>query len=124
MILAPFRLTYYTLEIPAQSEARFVTDCDLDEAFQTIAKRPLDLKLYWVLPHYHELGNYFSVEILGGPKDGEVIHSLDTFNAEPNGKALDPPWTSPARPVYASPAGSRIHATARWAGASVIRRCA
>lgn len=91
VVLAPFRLTYYTLDIPAQSEARFVTDCNLTEPFQTVAKRPLDLKLYWVLPHYHELGNYFSVEILGGAKDGEVIHSLDTFNAEPNGKALDPP---------------------------------
>jgi len=28
---------------------------------------------------------------MGGPLDGHVIHSLDTFNAEPNGKALDPP---------------------------------
>jgi hypothetical protein len=91
VILAPFRLTYYTLDIPPQSEARFVTECDLSKLFEGVTDRPLDLKLYWVLPHYHELGNYFSVEIMGGPKDGEVIHSLDTFNAEPNGKALDPP---------------------------------
>ncbi len=91
VVLAPFRLTYRTLDIPAQSEARFVTDCDLSELFEGVVKRPLDLKLYWVLPHYHELGNFFSVEIIGGPNDGEVIHSLDTFNAEPNGKALDPP---------------------------------
>lgn len=91
VILAPFRLTYYTLDIPPQSESRFVTECNLSQLFEGVAKRPLDLKLYWVLPHYHELGNYFSVEIIGGPQDGRVIHSIESFNAEPNGKALDPP---------------------------------
>ncbi len=91
VILAPFRLTYYTLDIPAESEARFSTECDLATPFANVAKRPLDLKLYWVLPHYHELGNFFSVEILGGPNDGQLIHSIDTFNAEANGKAFDPP---------------------------------
>jgi hypothetical protein len=44
-----------------------------------------------VLPHYHYLGNHFRVSVIGGPRDGEVIHGLDTFNAEANGKALDPP---------------------------------
>ncbi len=91
VILTPFRLTYYTLDIPPLVQSRFTTDCDLTTPFESVAQRPLDLKLYWVLPHYHELGNHFRVEILGGPRDGELIHSLDTFNAEPNGKALDPP---------------------------------
>lgn len=91
VILAPFRLSYYSLDIPPRSQSRFVAECDLGTLFQNIARRPLDLKLYWVLPHYHELGNYFSVEVVGGPLDGHQIHSLDTFNAEPNGKALDPP---------------------------------
>lgn len=91
VILAPFRMTYYTLEIPPNSEARFVTECPLGEFFESVTKRPIDMKLYWVLPHYHELGNYFSVEVMGGPNDGQVIHSLETFNAEPNGRALDPP---------------------------------
>jgi hypothetical protein len=91
VILAPFRLTYYTLDIPPLIQSRFTTECDLSALFENVVKRPLDLKLYWVLPHYHELGNHFRVEIMGGPKDGHVIHSLDTFNAEPNGRALDPP---------------------------------
>lgn len=91
VILTPFRLTYYTLEIPPLSQSRFTTDCDLNSLFENVAKRPLDLKLHWVLPHYHELGNHFRVEVLGGPRDGELIHSLDTFNAEPNGRSLDPP---------------------------------
>ncbi len=91
VVLAPFRMSYLSLDIPPKSEARFVTECNLSEFFESVAKRPIDLKLYWVLPHYHELGNHFSVEVVGGPHDGEVIHRLDTFNAEPNGKALDPP---------------------------------
>ncbi len=91
VILAPFRLTYFSLDIPPQSESRFTTECDMASLFEPVANRPFDMKLYWVLPHYHELGNHFRVEILGGPRDGEVIHRLDTFNAEPNGKALDPP---------------------------------
>jgi len=91
VILAPFRLTYLPLDIPPMIDSRFTTECDLASFFEPVAKRPFDLKLYWVLPHYHELGNYFSVEVMGGPLDGHLIHSLDTFNAEPNGKALDPP---------------------------------
>jgi hypothetical protein len=91
VILAPFRLTYLPLDIPPQGESRFTTECDLASLFEPVAKRPFDLKLYWVLPHYHELGNHFRVEVMGGPLDGQVIHSLDTFNAEPNGKALAPP---------------------------------
>jgi len=91
VILSPFRLTYHSLDIPPHSDAHFSTDCDLATAFETIAGKPLDLKLYWVLPHYHELGNFFRVEVIGGPMDGFLIHSLDTFDAEPNGKAFDPP---------------------------------
>ena len=91
VILTAFRLNYGALDIPAQSEARFTTECDFSDIFEAIIQQPLDVKLHWVLPHYHYLGNYFSVELLGGPNDGQVIHQLDTFNAEPNGKALDPP---------------------------------
>lgn len=91
VVLAPFRLSYLDLKIPPRSEAHFATDCNLDTTYRQSVGRPLDLKLYWVLPHYHYLGNYFRVSIVGGPRDGELIHSLDTFNAEANGKALDPP---------------------------------
>jgi hypothetical protein len=91
VILAPFRLSYYALDIPPQSEARFTARCDLGTLFEQAAGRPMDLKLYWVLPHYHYLGNYFRVAVDGGPHDGEVLHGLDTFNAEANGKTFDPP---------------------------------
>jgi hypothetical protein len=91
VVLTPFRLSYLDLDIPPRSEAHFTTDCDLASIYEEAAGKPFDLKLYWVLPHYHYLGNYFRVSVIGGPHDGEVIHGLDTFNAEANGKALDPP---------------------------------
>jgi hypothetical protein len=47
--------------------------------------------LYWVLPHYHELGNYFKLEIIGGERDGEELFELAGFNAEANGQAFNPP---------------------------------
>jgi hypothetical protein len=91
VVLAPFRLSYLDLDIPPRSQAHFTTDCDLAAAYEQSAQKPFDIKLYWVLPHYHYLGNHFRVSVIGGPHDGELIHSLDTFNAEANGKALDPP---------------------------------
>ncbi len=91
VVLSPFRMTYYSLDLPPLADSRFTTECDMTTPFSNVAGRPLDLRLYWVLPHYHELGNHFRVEVIGGEHDGMLIHSLDTFNAEPNGKALDPP---------------------------------
>ena len=90
-ILHAIRLNYGSIDIPPNSEARVIAECDLTETFDAIIQQPMDVKIHWALPHYHYLGNYFRMEILGGPRDGEVLHSLDTFNAEPNGKVLDPP---------------------------------
>lgn len=91
VLLKPFRLTYYALDIPAGSEARYTAECDLDSLYQQIAGRPMDMKVYWLLPHYHYLGNYFRAEIIGGPNDGELLHGIDRFDAEANGKAFDSP---------------------------------
>jgi len=91
VLLKPFRLSYYALDIPPHSEARYSAECDLDALYRQIAGRPMDMKLYWILPHYHYRGNFFRAEIIGGPRDGEVLHGIDRFDAEANGKALDPP---------------------------------
>lgn len=90
-ILSGFRLNYGALDIPPQSLSTFESECDLAQIYEDIIQQPFELKLHWVLPHYHYLGNSFSVEVFGGPNDGQVIHSIGEFNAEPNGVALDPP---------------------------------
>src|SRR5690606_29942975 len=41
--------------------------------------------------HYHYLGNYFAVEVIGGSLDGMMLHEISGFSAEPVGKRFDPP---------------------------------
>lgn len=90
-VVTPFRLTYYGLDIPPESESRFEGECDMAQAYEELTGDPFDLKVYWVLPHYHELGNYFKLEIIGGERDGEELFELDGFNAEANGQLYVPP---------------------------------
>lgn len=91
IVAAPFRLTYYALDIPGFTEARFTSHCDFSSTYQSASGMPLDLKLYYVLPHYHYLGNYFDLSILGGPRDGESVFRLDGFNADANGQGFPDP---------------------------------
>jgi len=90
-ILSPFRFSYYALDIPPESEQRYAIECDMASAFAGAADRPFDMKLHWVLPHTHELGNHFRVEVVGGENDGRVLHELNSFNGDANGLALEPP---------------------------------
>ena len=92
VVTAPFRLSYLDLDIPAFSEARFSGDCEMSDLYASQSGgNPFDLTLYYVLPHYHYLGNYFDLSILGGPRDGESVFRLDGFNADANGAAMNPP---------------------------------
>jgi len=90
-VLAPMHLDYHDLDIPAGKHSRFTGNCSFAAAYEKASKNPLDVKLYYVLPHYHYLGEYFGLQILGGPRDGEVLFELDGFNGGANGKAFDPP---------------------------------
>lgn len=91
VVVTPFRLTYYPLEIDPNTETRFEGRCTFREQYERAAKKEMDLKLYYVLPHYHELGNAFRLSLLGGENDDETVFALDGFNAEANGQAFDPP---------------------------------
>ncbi|MEX1362717.1 MAG: hypothetical protein AB1Z98_06295 [Nannocystaceae bacterium] len=91
VVAAPFRLTYFDLQIPGFTEARFTSGCDLSGTYENASGDPIDLKLYYILPHYHGLGNFFDLSILGGPRDGESVFRLDGFNADANGQAFPDP---------------------------------
>jgi len=91
VVASPFRLTYYDLDIPAFTEARFTSSCNFANTYENAAGRPLDLKLYYVLPHYHYLGNYFDLTVRGGPRDGQSVFRLDGFDAAANGAAFPEP---------------------------------
>jgi hypothetical protein len=91
VVAAPFRLTYYDLDIPAFTEARFTSTCDLADTYEDASGQPIDLQLYYVLPHYHYLGNYFDLTVAGGPRDGESVFRLDSFDGGANGAAYPQP---------------------------------
>ncbi len=91
-VLAPFQLTYFDLDIPAGSEARYTGKCDdFGAQFESLAGKPVDIALHYVLPHYHYLGNYFDLSIVGGELDGQSVFQHQGFNGEANGRAFDPP---------------------------------
>ena len=91
VVVAPMHLDYRDLEILADSRTRFTGHCSFAETYEKSIGHPLDLKLYYVLPHYHGFGESFRLEVIGGPRDGEVLFNLDGFNGDANGRAFDPP---------------------------------
>jgi len=89
--LSPFQLTYFDLQIPPQSQSEFSSSCDIDALYQDMLSKPLDLKLHYILPHYHALGTRFDVSVYGGERDGEELFDLGAFTADPFGRVFDPP---------------------------------
>jgi len=90
--LLPFRLDYTDLKIPAQSQARFGGSCDIAATHETSVGTPFELTLHWVLPHYHALGDHFSLRLAGGDRDGELLFELDGVYGEPLGHGFEEPF--------------------------------
>jgi hypothetical protein len=88
--LAPARMSYYDLTLEPTAHSAFTMECDLATAYDDVWHRPLVYTLYYVLVHYHQLGIYQQLEILGGPRDGEVIMRHDGFG-DNAGHAIEPP---------------------------------
>jgi hypothetical protein len=88
--LAPARISYHDLTITPTAKSSFTTECDLAAAYDGVYHRPLSYKLYYTLTHYHELGTYQQLEIMGGPRDGEVIMRHDGYG-DNAGHAIEPP---------------------------------
>jgi len=88
--LAPARIQYLDLHIDPAAKSSFTTECQIDDANTKLWNNPLEYTLYYTLTHYHTLGMYQQLEVLGGPHDGQVImrHDGTGNNA---GTAIDPP---------------------------------
>ncbi len=90
--LTPAQLIYSDLAIPPQATSTFGGSCDLASSYAALFDgKPLDIKLHYVLPHYHDLGDGFEVKLVGGPRDGETIVDLGAYSNDPFGFAFDPP---------------------------------
>lgn len=86
--LAPFRLTYYDLHLPPGARSEFSADCDIDPAHRDVTGLPLDLTLHYLLPHFHYDATGFQVSLLGGARDGEVLHRTSGYADPVWGKAF------------------------------------
>lgn len=86
--LAPARIQYHDLHLDASAKSSFTTECDLQAAYPT-AIGPFHYTLYFVFSHYHTLGSYTEMQVLGGPHDGDVIMHHDGLGNF--GQPIDPP---------------------------------
>jgi hypothetical protein len=88
--LAPARISYHDLTLDPAARSSFSADCMVGETYRETMGKPLELELYYALTHYHELGVYAELSIIGGERDGEVILRNDGFG-ENFGTPIDPP---------------------------------
>ncbi len=91
VVVVPFRMSYYALDLPPFTRTRFTGRCNIGNVYESTSGRPFDLKIYYLLPHYHYLGDYFDLSVLGGPGDGQSVFRLEGFNADANGQAYPEP---------------------------------
>ncbi len=88
--LAPGRIEYHDLQLDPRARSSFSTSCDVDAQYRETIGVPWKYTLYYALTHYHALGVYAQLEIVGGPRDGEVVFRHDGYG-ENFGIAIDPP---------------------------------
>jgi hypothetical protein len=88
--LVPSRITYFDLDIQPQARSAFTAECDIAPTYQDVMGVPMTFELFHALPHYHELGTFFELALLGGPRDGEVLFRHDGYG-ENFGQVFDPP---------------------------------
>jgi hypothetical protein len=97
IVAAPFRLFYNDLHIPPQRASRFETECDLARAAAPTQGDAFTLRLFYALPHYHQLGSGFRLSLAGTPADAPPLYEVTGFDADANGRRLDPPVVLSAR---------------------------
>lgn len=92
--LKPITFSYGALDIPPRisptepSESRFTMTCDLGAQIQDALGT--DYTIYYVLAHYHGLGNYFKLAFVDDEEVEDVVYEIDTRVGEPLGGAIDP----------------------------------
>lgn len=88
--MAPGRIQYHDLTIDPQATSSFTAPCAFAEDHERLLQAPLQYELHYVLFHYHVLGAYVELALVGGDRDGEVIARHEGYG-ENFGIALDPP---------------------------------
>lgn len=71
------------LALPPRSKSRFYSECTFPE--------PPEFRGYFFVPHYHRLGTSMWLELIGGPRDGEVVWNKSGPIGDAAGSRLVPP---------------------------------
>jgi len=79
--LRSMAFTNLALNIAPQATTHARMDCGLPDP---------DFDVYYVLPHYHELGRTLRLNIIGGPDDGLEVFRATADYGDPLGGTLDP----------------------------------
>jgi hypothetical protein len=91
--LVAMAITYEPLALPPRRQSSFTVECELAELHQRVMGRPLDFKLYYALPHYHDLGRGIDLVATGGPSGDTTILSSNSSIGEPLGRGFEPAFS-------------------------------
>ncbi|MEM8607849.1 MAG: hypothetical protein AAGF92_12120 [Myxococcota bacterium] len=83
-----------SLEIPDGTESRFGMTCDVGSVYDAVLGTVPDFNVYYVLPHYHEWGNYFRLSFVDDDGGERTIYQTGRGIGEPLGSTIDPPISS------------------------------
>jgi hypothetical protein len=89
--LAPWRFNYGDLDIPAQQTSEHSGSCEIRAWYEMVNGSAFDVRLHYILPHFHSLGQGFDAVFLGGPQDGESILSVRDAWGHPFGHTFAEP---------------------------------
>lgn len=89
--LAPWRFNYGDLDIPAGETSEHRGDCEVRDWYETVADRPFDVRIHYILPHFHALGQGFDATIIGGPRNGTSILEVRDAWGHPFGHTFEEP---------------------------------
>jgi hypothetical protein len=80
--LQPMAFTNTTLDIRPAAETHAHMSCQMPQP---------DFDVYYVLPHFHSLGQAMQIDVVGGPMDGTPIFRSTGSHGESRGRTFDPP---------------------------------
>lgn len=87
-VLAGMAFENETIALPPHAKSRFTVECDLSERHLALTGRLPDFKIYYMLPHYHELGAGMTIEAI---RDADGSSSMVYETAQRIGDALGGP---------------------------------
>lgn len=89
--LAPWRFTYNDLAIPPGGQTVHAGRCEVREFYESVSDEPFDLRVHYALPHFHDIGRGFTMQVEGGPRHGESLLELRDAWGHPFGTTFPEP---------------------------------